>query len=227
MEVATGKNMTTVQPTNLQDAWRIFRIMAEFIEGFELMASAGPAVTIFGSARLKEGHRYYEMARNVAALLAQEGYEIITGGGPGLMEAANRGAAEGGGRSVGFNIDLPHEQTINPYAQKHMSFRYFFCRKVMFVKYTQGFIIMPGGFGTMDELFEALTLIQTGKITNFPVVLMGSEYWKPLLHWLEHTLVKEGCVSKDDLKLLVLTDSPEDAVTAITKEPSSEIFVLD
>jgi uncharacterized protein (TIGR00730 family) len=197
------------------DSWRVFRIMGEFVEGFDTLARIGPAVSIFGSARTVPGHAYYDAAQRTARLLSEAGFSVITGGGPGIMEAANKGAVEGGGHSVGCNIELPFEQGMNQYVRTAVNFRYFFVRKTMFVKYAEGFIIFPGGFGTMDELFESLTLIQTGKVRNFPVVLYGSSYWGGLLEWLRHTMMDAGNIHDSDLELLVLTDSPEEAVEAI------------
>jgi uncharacterized protein (TIGR00730 family) len=197
------------------DPWRVFRIMGEFVEGFDALARLGPAVTIFGSARIPAGHPQYEAARGTARLLAEAGYGVITGGGPGIMEAANRGAKEAGGPSIGCNIELPFEQGTNPYVDLAINFRYFFVRKTMFVKYAEAFIIFPGGFGTLDELFEALTLIQTGKVRNFPVVLIGSDYWRGMLEWIRNTMLAEGKISSEDLQLLVVTDSPEEAVRII------------
>ena len=198
-----------------QDTWRVFRIMAEFVEGFEDLAHIQPAVAVFGSARTKPRHPHYKLTRRLGRALAAEGFTVVTGGGPGLMEAANRGASEAGGRSVGLNIDLPMEQTPNPYAPIQMNFRYFFCRKVMFMKYASGFVIMPGGFGTMDEFFESLTLIQTQRIKPFPVVLMGRAYWSGLLRWLKSTMLKGGCISPGDMDLFTVTDSVKTAVRKI------------
>jgi uncharacterized protein (TIGR00730 family) len=197
------------------DPWRVFRIMGEFVEGFDALAKVGHAVTIFGSARVPPGHPEYLAAQETARLLGEAGFTIITGGGPGVMEAANKGAREGGATSVGCNIELPFEQGINAYVDVAINFRYFFVRKTMFVKYAEAFIIFPGGFGTMDELFEALTLIQTGKVNNFPVILFGREYWEGLLHWIRNTMLHEGKISANDLDLLVVTDSPEEAVQVI------------
>ncbi len=190
------------------DPWRVFRIMGEFVEGFDVLANTGPAVSIFGSARVPPHHPQYEMATTVARLLAEAGFAVITGGGPGIMEAANRGAREAGGVSIGCNIELPFEQGTNPYVDIAINFRYFFVRKTMFVKYAEAFIIFPGGFGTLDELFEALTLIQTGKVRNFPVILFDSTYWEGLLTWIRDTMLEEGKISDEDLDLLVVTDSP-------------------
>jgi len=192
------------------EAWRVFRIMGEFVEGFETLARLGPAISIFGSARVSEGESSYEACRETARLLGEAGFGIITGGGPGIMEAANRGAQEGGAPSVGCNIELPFEQDANPWLDVDIRFRYFFVRKTMFLKYAQGFVIFPGGFGTMDELFEALTLIQTGKVHNFPVVLFGRDYWGGLLEWLTGTMLERGKISPDDLAHFIVTDDPEE-----------------
>jgi len=198
-----------------QESWRIFRIMAEFVDGIETLSRVEPAVTIFGSARSKPGDKYYTMAENMGKMLATEGFCVITGGGPGIMEAANKGAKEGGGQSVGLNIVLPFEQHLNPYANIHLNFRYFFVRKVMFVKYAMSYVIFPGGFGTMDELFEALTLIQTDKIKPFPVVLVGSEYWRGLLDWINDTMIAEGMILPEDKAIFAVVDDPRDAVEII------------
>jgi len=197
------------------DPWRVFRIMGEFVEGFDALANLGPAVTIFGSARTAPDHPEYEQARETARLLGEADYTIITGGGPGIMEAANRGARDAGARSVGCNIELPFEQHINPYVDVSINFRYFFVRKTMFVKYAEAFVIFPGGFGTLDELFEALTLIQTGKVRDFPVILFGTAFWRGLLDWIKATLLAGGKISANDLDLLVVTDSPEEVVRII------------
>ena len=189
-----------------EDSWRMFRILGEFVQGFEELADVGKAVTIFGSARLKEDTDTYKKASELAAQLAKQGYAIVTGGGPGIMEAANRGAMEVEGRSVGLNIDLPHEQAPNPYLTDSVDFKYFFVRKVMLVKYSTAFVIFPGGFGTLDELFEALTLIQTHKIKPFPVYLVGVEYWRGLLQWLQGTLLRNGTISEQDLHLFKVVD---------------------
>ncbi len=203
------------------DTWRVFRIMGEFVEGFDELASLTRGISIFGSARTAAGDPYYKLAQETAALLAREGYAVITGGGPGIMEAANRGAFEAGGLSVGCNIELPFEQGANPYLTRSVTFRYFFVRKMMFVKYSLGFIIFPGGFGTLDELFEALTLIQTRKIRDFPVILFGSDYWKGLMDWIGETALREGKVSSQDLKLLHLTDSPAEVVKIVNESQDS------
>ena len=197
------------------DTWRALRILSEFVEGFDALAHLGPAVTVFGSARTPRDHPVYEQARTIGRKLAESGYAVITGGGPGTMEAANRGCREGGGISVGCNIELPHEQGLNDYVDLGVEFRYFFARKTMFVKYADGFVILPGGFGTMDELFEALTLIQTGKVRHFPVVLIGSAHWAGLLAWMRDTLLPTGSVSTADLELLHLTDDLDEAVEFI------------
>lgn len=192
--------------------FRVMRISAEFIRGFRSLHFVGPCVTVFGSARFKEDHQYYEMGREVGARLVRAGFAVMTGGGPGIMEAANRGAKEANGRSIGCNIELPHEQHPNPYVDRFVTFRYFFVRKVMLVKYSYAFIALPGGFGTMDEIFETATLIQTGKIKNFPLVLMGRSFWEPLMLFLRETLVAVGTIDKADAERIVVTDSPEEAV---------------
>ena len=197
------------------DTWRALRIMGEFVEGFDALAGVGPAVSVFGSARIGRADPSYRQARALARKLAKLGYAIITGGGPGIMEAANRGAREGGGVSVGCNIELPFEQGLNEYVTLGMEFRYFFVRKTMFVKYAEAFCIFPGGFGTMDELFEALTLIQTGKVQHFPVVLFGSAYWRGMLDWMRGTLLADGKISPEDLTLFTVTDEVDEAVSVI------------
>jgi uncharacterized protein (TIGR00730 family) len=191
------------------DPWRALRILSEFIDGFDALASLGPAVAVFGTARASEDHPTYKLAREIGRRLAQEGYAVITGGGPGAMEAANRGCEEGGGLSVGCNIELPHEQSLNPYVDLGVEFRYFFVRKVMFVKYADAFVILPGGFGTLDELFEALTLIQTAKIHHFPVILVGVDYWSGLLDWIRGVLLPAQAISPGDVDLLRMTDDPD------------------
>jgi uncharacterized protein (TIGR00730 family) len=204
------------------DPWRALRILSEFVEGFDAMAGLGKAVTVFGSARAAEDSEPYRLARTIGAGLARAGYAVITGGGPGVMEAANRGCQEAGGMSVGCNIELPHEQRINPYVDLAVEFRYFFARKTMFVKYADGFVILPGGFGTMDELFEALTLIQTGKIRHFPVVLVGTAYFGGLLDWMRGTLLSHGAIRPDDLDLFTVTDDPEEVVAIIARASRRE-----
>lgn len=197
------------------EAWRIFRIQAELIDGIETLNNLGPAVTMFGSARTKEGDPYYRAATEVAEGLANSGFAVITGGGPGIMEAGNKGAKAGEGPSVGLNIHLPHEQQANPYQDFSIGFRYFFVRKLMFVKYAMAYVIFPGGFGTMDELFEALTLIQTGKIRRFPVVLYGSDYWSGLVGWMKSTMLPEGCIDEGDFELFAIVDDPLEVVRII------------
>jgi hypothetical protein len=197
------------------DPWRALRILSEFVEGFDAMAKVGPAVTMFGSARTPRDSALYDLSRTIARRLAEAGYAIITGGGPGSMEAANRGCREGGGLSVGCNIELPHEQGLNAYVDLGIEFRYFFARKTMFVKYADAFVILPGGFGTLDELFEALTLIQTRKVRNFPVVLVGSDYWAGLLSWIRGTILAKGAIDESDLALLQLTNDPDEVVRIV------------
>ncbi|MEJ7861284.1 MAG: TIGR00730 family Rossman fold protein [Pyrinomonadaceae bacterium] len=199
------------------DSWRVFRILGEFVQGFDELATVTRGVSIFGSARTPETDENYVAARETGKLLAEAGFEVITGGGPGIMEAANRGAFEAGGKSIGCNIELPFEQANNPYQNGGLSFKYFFVRKTMFIKYSNAYVIFPGGFGTMDEIFEALTLIQTRKIRNFPVVLFGSQYWQGLLAWISSTMLKEKNINAEDLGLIHLTDSPKDAVDFIIK----------
>ena len=199
------------------ESWRVFRIMAEFVEGIETLSDVNNAVTIFGSARVKPDDIYYQKTENLTRLLVQNGFSVITGGGGGIMEAANKGASEAGGKSVGMNIQLPFEQKPNPYANIHLHYKYFFIRKVMFVKYAVAYVIMPGGFGTMDELFEALTLIQTKKIKSFPLILMGSDYWRGLLDWLKKNMLQEGKISPTDLDLIQVVDEPEEVVKLIKR----------
>lgn len=203
-------------PSNL-DAWRVFRIISEFVEGFETMTDIGPSVSFFGSARVQPDHPYYKLGTEVAKKIAKKGFAIITGGGPGIMEAANQGAQEAKGRSCGINIDLPFEAESNPHidSKYRLHFRYFFVRKVMFVRYAQAFVFLPGGFGTLDELFEALTLIQTKKIKVFPIFLMGSTYWKGLIDWMKGTILKEGNLSPEDFDLITITDDPDEVANAI------------
>lgn len=206
----------TWDETITKDSWMVFRVMSEFVDGYEKMARIGPCVSIFGSARLKEDNYYYKMAVDIAKKITEIGFGVITGGGPGIMEAGNRGA-NGHGKSIGLNIELPFEQHFNPYVDKgyNINFDYFFVRKVMFVKYSQGFVVMPGGFGTLDELSEALTLIQTNKIGKFPIVLVGSAFWSGLLDWFKSTLLKEGLIAEKDLELFRVVDTAEDAVAHI------------
>jgi uncharacterized protein (TIGR00730 family) len=206
-----------VDALSINESWRVFRIMAEFVEGIETLSQVENAVTIFGSARIKPDNIYYQKTENLARLLVKNGFNVITGGGPGVMEAANKGASEAGGKSVGLNIRLPFEQKPNPYANIHIDYKYFFVRKVMFVKYAVAYVIMPGGFGTMDEFFEALTLIQTKKIKSFPLILMGSEYWHGLIEWLKNTMLKEDKISPADMDLIQIVDEPEEVVKLIKK----------
>ena len=200
-----------------KDAWRVFRIMGEFVEGFEEMGDIGTSVSIFGSARTRQDDPMYEACVETARLLGEAGFSIITGGGPGMMEAANKGAREAGATSVGCNIELPFEQSDNGFVDISIDFRYFFVRKTMFVKYASAFVIFPGGFGTMDELFEALTLIQTNKVRDFPVVLFGVDYWKGLTDWIENTMAVEGKIAAEDLNIMLVTDDPEEARDHILK----------
>ena len=199
------------------DAWRALRIQGEVIEGFDSLARLGPAISVFGSARLPPADEFYKLAEDLGARLARKGITVITGGGPGIMEAANKGAHEAGGVSVGLGIELPHEQRINEFCNIAINFRYFFARKLMFVKYAQGFVIFPGGFGTFDELFESLVLVQTGKIDHFPVILFGSAYWQPLIDWLRTTVLDHSMIAPDDLKLFRVTDDLDDTMAWIEK----------
>jgi uncharacterized protein (TIGR00730 family) len=208
----------TWQEIKVTDSWQIFKIMAEFVDGFEKLAKIGPCVSIFGSARTPQDHKYYQIAVETGKLLTERGYGVITGGGPGIMEAGNKGAFEAGGKSVGLNIELPFEQFHNRYIDrdKLLEFDYFFIRKVMFMKYSQGYIVLPGGFGTMDELFEAMTLIQTGKIARFPIILVGIDYWKGLIEWIKSTMLeKEKNINPEDLNLFRLVDTAEEAAEHI------------
>ncbi len=199
------------------NSWSVFKIMAEIVDGYETLTKIGPCVAVFGSARTKPGNPYYKAAEDVAYLLTKKGFGIITGGGPGIMEAANKGAYNAGGKSVGLNINLPFEQSANEYidADKLIEFDYFFTRKLMFMRYSQGYIVLPGGFGTLDELFEAITLIQTHKLVNFPIVLINKEYWKGLVDWITETQLKEGMISEEDMDLFHLVDTVEEAVQVI------------
>ncbi len=207
--------MSKVYNFTKEDPWRIFRIMAEFVDGFDELSAIGDAVTIFGSARTKPSDKYYKMAEKTAALLAKNNLAVITGAGPGIMEAANKGTKAAGGVSIGLNIEVPIIQEPNKFITKLIDFRYFFCRKVMFVKYAKAFIIFPGGFGTMDEFFESITLIQTSRIEKFPVILMGSEYWKGLIDWMKQDMLREDRVEKNDLDLFSVVDKPEEALKII------------
>ena len=200
-----------------EDTWRIFRIMAEFVEGFEVLSQVGKAVSIFGSSRSTSSNKYYKLAEETAYLLAKSGFAIITGGGPGIMEAGNRGARRAGGFSIGLNIQIPTEQKANEYIDTLLDFHYFFVRKVMFVKYAKAFVILPGGYGTLDEFYEAINLIQTQRIPQFPVVLLGKEYWKGMLEWLRNTVLKGGCISPSDLDIFKVADSPKEVADIIKK----------
>lgn len=206
------------QEGRIKDLWRVFRIMGEFVEGFETMSRLGPCVSMFGSARTKPGEPYYELARETATKIVKAGFGVITGGGPGIMEAGNKGAREAGGASIGLNIVIPHEQHSNEWIDldKLVTFDFFFVRKVMFVKYAQGFVVLPGGFGTLDELFEALTLIQTDKSQRFPVVLIGTEFWGGMVDWIKQTVLKVGNISEKDLDLFHVCDKPDEAIEYIS-----------
>jgi uncharacterized protein (TIGR00730 family) len=206
-----------INEITIQDSWRMFRIMAEFVDGFESLGKYQPAVSVFGSTRIKPGDEIYKKAEQIGKLLAENGFAVITGGGPGVMEAANKGAFSAGGKSIGLNIELPLEQRPNPYTNITLNFRYFFVRKVMFVKYAVAYIILPGGFGTMDELLESITLIQTQKIRPFPVILVGSNYWRGFLDWIKEVVLKEGKITSADLDILQLIDEPAEIVKTIKK----------
>jgi len=206
-----------IDSISVHDAWRLFRIISEFVDGFEELHNIYPCVSIFGSARVKPGDEVYEKTVEIAKKLAKNGFHIITGGGPGVMEAANKGAKEGGAKSIGLNIKLPMEEKPNPYLDIRIDFKYFFVRKVMFVKYAQAYIGMPGGFGTLDEIFEAATLIQTKRIKPFPLVLVGSDYWGPLMEWMKKVLLERGYISHEDLDLITVLDDPDDVVRLIKK----------
>ena len=214
MSFKPGKDWNEIKSN---DSWAIFKIMAEFVNGYEKMAKIGPSISVFGSARTQPQNKYYQKAVNISRMLGERGYGVITGGGPGIMEAANKGAQAGDGQSIGLNIDLPFEQSGNPFIDHdaNLKFDYFFVRKVVFVKYSQGFIVLPGGFGTMDEMFEALTLIQTKKIVRKPIVLIGTKYWQGLFDWIKSTMLDEGNISGDDLNLFKLVDEEEEAVDFI------------
>lgn len=201
------------------DSWRVFRIISEFVDGFETMTNLGPSVSIFGSARIKSGSAFYNLAIDVGQAIAQKGFAVITGGGPGIMEAANKGAQLANGASCGLSIDLPHESESNYFIDPkyNLRFRYFFIRKVMFIRYAQGYVFLPGGFGTLDELFEALTLIQTRKIHPFPIYMMGKDYWQGLIEWINSTMLGHECISADDLKLIQITDNPEEVANGIER----------
>lgn len=217
MNIKTISELKQELTASQEDLWRVFRIMAEFVEGFETMGKIKPSIAIFGSARTKPSNKYYKMSVRVAKELSKKGFGIITGGGPGIMEAANRGAHEANGSSTGVNIELPHEQNANKYidSDKLLNFRYFFVRKVMFFKYAQGYVIMPGGFGTIDEFFEVLTLIQTGKTERVPIVVMGKEYWQPLMNWLKKYMLNFNFIEDFDMELFKVTDDPKEAAQII------------
>ncbi len=231
ISVTEDERLLTATPSERRaftrtDPWRVLRILGEFVEGFDTLSDVNNAVTIFGSARTPADDPYYDKAVETARLLAREGFPIITGGGPGIMEAANRGAQEGNGLSIGCNIELPFEQGTNAYVERAVHFRYFFVRKTMFVKYSTAFVVFPGGFGTMDELFEALTLIQTGKVKHFPVVLFGAAYWNGLVEWLRERVAGEGKINTADLELLHVTDDPMEAVRRILRARERRSQVL-
>ncbi|MBW2092050.1 MAG: TIGR00730 family Rossman fold protein [Deltaproteobacteria bacterium] len=211
------KDIWPIDDMTIGDSWRIFRIMAEFVEGFEILGRVKPAVSIFGSARVKPNEKIYKQTVALARGLAEAGYCVISGGGPGVMEAANKGAAEGGGQSIGLNIQLPFEQKPNPYANIKLDFRYFFVRKVMFVKYAMAYVILPGGFGTLDEFFEALTLIQTKRLRPFPVILMDSSYWKGLLSWLKDQVLAQERISPEDMEIFQVLDDPDEIIKVIKR----------
>lgn len=216
-EIMKNKIKSNFNDFTHEETWRIFRIMSEFVEGFEVLSNIDKAVSIFGSSRMKPNHKYYSLAEETAYLLAKEGYAIITGSGPGIMEAANRGAKRAGGLSVGLNIQIPQEQKPNQFVDILLDFRYFFVRKVMFVKYAKAFVIMPGGYGTLDEFTEAINLIQTQRIPKFPVVLLGKDYWQGLIFWLKDMVLASGNISKEDLDIFTIVDNPKEVVRAIKK----------
>lgn len=218
-ETTDARLLSPVQDSSFvhSDPWRIMRIQAEFVEGFGALAKVGPAISIFGSARTRPGDPEYDLAMDIAQRLVAEDYGVVTGGGPGIMEAGNKGAHDAGGTSIGLGIELPFEQGLNDYVDLGINFRYFFVRKMMFVKYSLGFVVLPGGFGTLDELFEALTLVQTHKVKSFPVVLVGSEFWGGLVEWIQKTLIAQGMISEGDDKLFTVVDTAEEAVAAITE----------
>jgi len=216
-ELTMDERQYLVDALSIEESWRIFRIMAEFVDAIESLSQLKHAVTIFGSARVRPDDPYYEKSEYLARRLAENGFSVITGGGPGIMEAANKGAAAAGGKSVGMNIRLPYEQKPNPYANIVIEYKYFFIRKVMFIKYAVAYVILPGGFGTMDELFEALTLIQTKRIKGFPVILMGSEYWQGLVDWLKNTMLQNDKITPGDLDIIQVIDDPDEVVKHIKK----------
>lgn len=212
-----GQNKIMKNDFTREEPWRIFRIMAEFVEGFEVLSKIGPAVSIFGSSRIKHSDKYYKVAEGIAYSLVKNGYAVITGGGPGIMEAANKGAIKAKGESVGLNIQIPLEQKANPYVKTLLDFRYFFVRKVMFVKYAKAFVILPGGFGTLDELFESANLVQTKRIEPFPIILVGSSYWSGLIEWIKKSVLQKGCISRKELGIFNIVDSPQEVVSIIKK----------
>jgi len=215
MKDSTSKVKYPINDFKSGESWRLFKIMGEFVEGIDSLHKLGPAVSIFGSARTQDDHPYYKKAESLANLFGQKGYAVITGGGGGIMEAANKGAAEANAESVGLNINLPFEQKPNPFATTQIEFNYFFVRKVMFLKYAQAYIIMPGGFGTLDELFETITLIQTQRIRKFPIILVGKEYWGGLIQWVKDKFLKEKMISKEDLNLIHILDDPQKIVRVV------------
>ncbi len=215
MKNSIQEHKKVAEVLKMEDPWRVFKIMAEFVDGFEELSAIGLAVSIFGSARTQRTHRMYKMAQKTASLLVKEGFSIITGGGPAIMEASNKGATKVGGNSIGLNIDLPFEQKPNKYIKTLINFHYFFCRKVMFVKYAKAFVIFPGGLGTLDEFFESITLIQTQRIERFPVVLVGSYYWTGLVAWLRDTVLKEGNIDPQDLEIFQIVDTPQEVIKVI------------
>lgn len=217
MKSGSNDRQYVIDSLSMKESWRMFRIMAEFVDGFENLSDVYPAVSIFGSARVQPGSRVYDMAEDIARLLVESGFSVITGGGPGVMEAANKGAAEGQGKSIGLNIQLPYEQKPNPYATTRLNFKYFFIRKVMFVKYAVAFVCLPGGFGTLDEFFEALTLIQTNRIRPFPVILVDAAYWKGLLNWLDKRMCVDCNINPEDLKIFKVANTPEEVVNIVKR----------
>lgn len=217
MKVNLSEKQYVINAFTIKDSWRMFRIMAEFVDGFETLSDAYPGVSIFGSARVQPGSQIYNMAEHMARLLVENGFSVFTGGGPGVMEAANKGATQADGKSVGLNIQLPYEQKPNPYANIRLDFKYFFVRKVMFVKYSVAFVCLPGGFGTLDEFFEAITLIQTNRIRSFPVILVGSSYWKGLLNWLDKRMCFDCMIAPEDLSIFKVVDTPEEVVAIVKR----------
>ena len=217
-------NKHLVEDFKAEDPWRVFRIMSEFVEGFQELSAIGPAVTIFGSARTKNNHVWYKAVEKTAELLVKEGYAVITGGGPGIMEAGNKGAIKMNGQSIGLNIDLPFEQKPNTFINHLIEFHYFFCRKVMFVKYAKAFVIFPGGYGTLDELFESLTLVQTKRIEQFPIILYGTKYWNGLIEWLKDPVLKEVNIDPIDLKIFTIVDTPQEVIQVIKDFYKKKIY---